>query len=206
MPKSIYALRKILNKKYAVLNFLSANKALIISFVMVILLGLITGIFVAVKSGITITNAANFDLCIIDCSGKLQFAGVWARLSSVLVNMLILLVASTSVFLLPLGFITLAYRAYLLGFNITLLVCLCGFGGAISAIIVIVPCQLVLLALEVLFCIIMVHNIDCKKKFGRACGVGVTKWIFLFLIALFVVCLLETMLLGIFSARTILVI
>ena len=107
--------------------------------------------------------------------------------------------------MLPLGFVVVAYRAYLVGFNVALMVCLFGVGGAIWGIIVVVPCQILLLVLEILFFAAMVKNADCKKKYGRPCC-SFPKWLLLCLGAAFLLCLAEAILLCVFSATAILVI
>jgi hypothetical protein len=55
-------------------------------------------------------------------------------------------VASLHVLFIPIGYVVVGYIAYLLGFNITVLICLFGISGAITSILVILPCQLAILA------------------------------------------------------------
>ena len=197
--------RKSMNFRFAVKSFFLANKFLIISLSVIIFLGLLTGILVAIKSGICIDNITHYNIKVCEHSGQLQFAGVWERFRSVLVNVMLITVASLYVLLIPIGYVVLAYRAYLLGFNIAILICLFGVSGAITSILVILPCQLLLLAvLSVFFCV-MISIMDAKKRFGR-CGQSVFKVLILFLSVLFVICVVEAILLGVFSANTILVI
>lgn len=193
------------NFKFAVKGFFLANKIMIISLCVAVLLGLLTGIFVAIKSGITISNLPAFNIEICEHTGAVQFASVWERFCSVLINFGLITVASLYVLLIPIGYIVVAYRAYLLGFNITVLICLFGIAGAITSILVILPCQLAILAVLIAYFTIMVSAMDARKKYGR-CSYSIFKIVILFLIVLFVLCLIETVLLGVFSASTILVV
>ncbi|MBR2433525.1 MAG: hypothetical protein IKB21_02855 [Clostridia bacterium] len=197
--------RKAMNLKYALLGFFRGSKVLILVLCVVAAIGVLTGVFVAIKSGITIANIGDFNICISTSGKTIAFASVWDRFFSVTINFAIISVASLSIFLLPLGFVVVAYRAYLVGFNVALMVCLFGVGGAIWGIIVVVPCQLVLLAVEILFCAAMVQNADCKKKYGRPCC-SFPKWLLVCLGGSFLVCLVEAILLFVFSATAILVI
>lgn len=197
--------RKAMNLKYALLGFFRESKVLILLFCVISAIGILTGVLVAIKSGITLANIGDYGICISKCGNTIAFATVWERFFSVTINFAIIFVASLSVFVLPLGFVVVAYRAYLVGFNVALMVCLFGVGGAISGIIVVVPCQILLLAIEILFCVAMVKNADCKKKYGRPCC-SFPKWLFACLGATFLVCLVEAILLCAFSASAILVI
>ena len=197
--------RKAMNLKYALLGFFRGSKMLILLLGVVCAIGILTGVFVAIKSGITLANIADFDICISKSGNSIAFATVWERFFSVIINFAIISVASVSVFLLPIGFVVVAYRAYLVGFNVALMVCLFGVGGAIWGILVVVPCQLLILAIEIFFCCAMVQNADCKKKYGRP-RCSFPKWLFACLGFAFLVCLVEAILLCVFSASAILVI
>lgn len=197
--------RRAMNLKYALLGFFRESKVLILIMCVIVAIGLLTGVFVAIKSGITVATLSDFDISLSKCGGGIAFASVWERFFSVLINFAIILVASLSIFLLPLGFVVVAYRAYLVGFNVALMVCLFGVGGAISGIIVVVPCQILLLALEILFFVAMVKNADCKKKYGRPC-LNFVGWLLVCLGVGFLLCLAEAILLFVFSATAILVI
>lgn len=194
-----------INFKFALKSFFLANKFMIISLCVAVFLGLLTGIFVAIKSGITISSLPDFNLKICEHTGQVEFAGVWERFKSVLINFGLISVASLYVLLIPIGYVVVAYRAYLLGFNIMLLICLFGVSGAITSILVILPCQLAILAVLIVYFTIMVSAMDARKKYGR-CDYSVLKIIILFLVILFLLCLIETILLSVFSASTILVI
>lgn len=204
MPSKKFS-RKSMNFKFAVKSFFLANKFLIISLCVAIFLGLLTGILVAVKSGICADNLHHFNLKVCEHTGELQFASVWERFRSVLINVMLITVASLHVLLIPIGYVVVAYRAYLLGFNITVLICLFGISGAITSILVILPCQLAILAVLSVYFSVMISIIDSRKRYGR-CSQSILKVLILFLVILFVICLVEAILLGLFSANTILVI
>ena len=197
--------RKSMNFRFAVKSFFLANKFLMISLCVTIFLGLLTGILVAIKSGICTDNLQHFDLKVCEHTGELQFASVWERFRSVLINVMLITVASLHVFLIPIGYVVVAYRAYLLGFNIAVLICLFGISGAITSILVILPCQLAILAVLSVYFSVMISIMDSRKRYGR-CNQNIFKVIILFLVVLFVICIVEAILLGLFSANTILVI
>ena len=204
MPSKKFS-RKSMNLRFAVKSFFLANKFLIVFLGIAIFLGFLTGILVAIKSGICIDNVVHYNIKICEHTGQIEFASVWERFRSVLINVLLITVSSLYVLLIPIGFVVVAYRAYLLGFNIAILICLFGVSGAITSILVILPCQLMLLAvLSVYFCM-MISIIDSKKRYGR-CSQSILKVLILFLIVLLLICIIEAILLGIFSASTILVI
>ena len=197
--------RRSLNIKYALQAFFRKNKILIVVLGIVALLGVLTGVLVAVKSGITHETASNFDICLCVLGDGFEFGTMWDCFFSILLNLLVLSIASLWVFLLPVGFVVVAYRGYLLGFNAAVLVILFGFGGAISSILVILPCQLAILLVEICFCALMVGDADCKKKYGRR-DHGFLKCFLSAAAFAFLLCLVEAVLLFVFSASTILVI
>lgn len=192
------------NFKFALKSFFADNKFMIISLIVVAFLGLLTGILVAIKSGLTISNLGDFNIKISEHTGVVEFAGVWERFKSVFINVLLISVASLYVLLIPVGYVVVAYRAYLLGFNITLLICLLGVSGAITSILVILPCQLLILATLICYFVVLVSVMDSRKRYGRS-EFNFFKVVLLFLLVLFVLCVIEALLLTLFSANTILV-
>ena len=191
------------NLKFAVKSFVNNNKWLLILLAVTALIGLITGIFVALKSGICLENLDSFKIIIISYDNGLEFAGVWDKFWSVLLNLLVISVASLYVLLLPLGFIVVAYRAYILGFNLAVLCCLFGLSGACTSILILFPCQIILLALLVIYTILMVNISDSKKRYGRPCY-NFFKCLILILILALVICVVESLILCLFSANSIL--
>lgn len=193
-----------INCKFAIVSFIKNNKWLLIFLLVSAVLGLITGILVAIKSGVCVDDLSNLHLVIYYHDGTVVFAGVWDKCWSIFLNLAIISVAALYVLLLPLGFIVVVYRAYLVGFNLALLCCLFGIGGALKSLLILLPCQICILAIMIIFTILMVNISDSKKRFGRP-NHSFFKVFILALVIMLVICIVECLLLSIFSASTILV-
>lgn len=181
----------------------SKIKAVIVS--VVVLIALLTGIIVAARTHTAFASIDNYG--IIDVKTGTLTTTFFTRFFSMLFIGLILLGCSFSVYLFPIGVIFIAYRAYLLGLNICLMIVHYGFSGVIVTIIVAFPCQLITLALMCLFFILMSKTIKDFKCFG-GCRVPKQrmKIIICGLLCLLIICIFESLLLLLFSAKVILVI
>ncbi len=199
---------KYSNFKYTVLSFLRVNKVRIFVLCFFTILGLLTGIFTAVKylNGTELFNFNNY--------GITQFANgniattelFFKRFLSYTCFLFILLICSLSAFLLPIGCFVIVYRSYLLGLNITIIVVLYGFGGILSAIVIILPIQLCMLVFACLFYCMVRNRCIIKKKYGKAVGLNTILLFLIFLVLLSILNLLETILLILFSGQVILII
>lgn len=205
MAKSYTFLCKTSNIKYGILAGFKQNKFLFVFSAFVAVLGLITGIFVALKCGVTLSTLGSYNLNIYPCENVASFAMFVSRLFSCFCVLLILTVSSLYVLLIPIGFLIIGYRSYLIGFNCTLLICLFGISGAINSVLVIFPCQLLLTLAFVVYFVLMINRAEQRKRFGQTC-ISFWKIFFIFFGILFFVCLTETFLLLLFNANTILVI
>lgn len=181
----------------------SKIKAVIVS--VVVLIALLTGIIVAARTHTAFASIDNYG--IIDVKTGTLTTTFFTRFFSMLFIGLILLGCSFSVYLFPIGVVFIAYRAYLLGLNICLMIVHYGFSGVIVTIIVAFPCQLIALALMCLFFILMSKTIKDFKCFG-GCRVPKQrmKIIICGLLCLLIICIFESLLLLLFSAKVILVI
>ena len=114
---------------------------------------------------------------------------------------------SFSPYLFPLAVILIAYRAYLLGLNVCLMIIFYGLSGVVISIIIALPCQLLVLIVLALFNILMSKTMKDLKCFGK-CKVPKqkTKLIACAGICLVGLCIIESLLLIMFSAKVILVI
>ena len=114
---------------------------------------------------------------------------------------------SFSKWLTPLASLFLAYRGYLLGINICVIMAVGGVGGIVTSIIVVFPCPLIALALLSLFYFLISKTNRDLKLFGR-CRVSNQRFkiIVFVIVSLIVVCLIESLLLALFSPKVILVI
>ena len=182
------------------------KKKFVLTFVLVFV-AIFTGVFVAVKSN---NHNALGQLQEIDLSGFyngfVASSGAFvSRSLSLLVNVLLLIVLSLSKFLFPLAEVLFVYRGYLFGLNFTLVLIFYGIGGIITAVVVVLPLQLLsLLVLIAFFVVVSKCHYDCRR-YGRGdCNrvvLAVVVLIFLLLLNL-----LETLLLIVLNGKVILVI
>ena len=191
-----------------ILSFLKVNKYRLILLGFFILVGLLTGIFTAIKycDGYDAINFNDYLLTQFS-KGKIgTFDLFLERLLSYSCFCLILLVCSLAGFLFPVGLFVIVFRTYLLGLNITLIILMYGFGGIFNAVIIIFPLQLsIILLASIFFCIVRNRCIN-KKKFGKIYGINSFYTFLIFILILTIINLIETLLLILFSAQLILVI
>ena len=206
--KSYKYIGKWNNFTYICLSFFRVNKIRLCVLGFVLLVGFLTGIFTAIKyaGGCEILNFNDYGLTQFAngniASSKLFFE----RLLSYTCFCAILLVCSLAPFLFPIGLFVIAFRSYLLGLNACLLIIMYGLGGIRTAIIIIIPAQIIMLALGCLFFCIVRNRAICKKKYGKIYGLNSFLLFGVFILLLTIVNLLETILLLLFSAQVILVI
>jgi len=193
----------ISNFSYSFKNlFLQAKIRIIITSILIIL-GIFIGIFVAIRlkhEGL-LENAANYgfiDFSIIKISSFSSF--IW-RFLSVIIITLLLTIFSLTIFVYPIAEIVLVYRAYLIGFNISIIIISSGLGGLFTSILILLPCQILSLAiLGLYFCIFSKQAREgCSKK-------DKFKFISICLLFLLIVDIVESLLLVMFGANIILVI
>ncbi len=128
-----------------------------------------------------------------------------ARCISLTVNVVVLTCISFSPFLFPLAQVLFVYRAYLFGLNFALIFIFYGIGSIFTAVIIILPCQLLSIFVLVVFYIVLDKiNCNCKKFGGTDCNR--VLFIVIAFILLILINLIETLLLCLLSGRVILVI
>lgn len=191
--------RKIKPQFTFVADRLKTNKMFVIIISVVLFITFLTGIIVAIKTKIGYENLEKLGVVCFKNSGFLS------RLFSMLIVALICFGCSFSKWLSPLAMLFLSYRAYLLGINICLIISTNGIAGIVTALIIVLPCQLLTLcALALLF---LLHRNLCKQECGFVSWRGERIKIIVFiLILLFSICLIESILFAIFSPTIILVI
>lgn len=164
-----------------------------------------TGLIVAIKTHSNWGTANG--LGIIDVKSGGLTSTFFTRFLSMLVIYLILFGSSYISFLFPIAVIFLAYRSYLLGLNVCLIIILHGFSGAIISILVALPCQLLALITLALFYLLLCRTTKDYKCFGgsRIKNQRLTICVAV-LVLLVILCIIESILLLIFSAKIILVI
>ena len=181
------------------------NKFLLIIISIITFIAFLTGIIVGAKTHSNIIDSDNFGVVDITTGGLTST--FFTRLLSMLFIMLILLGCSFTIYLLPIGIIFIVYRGYLLGLNICLMIVKFGFSGTLISIITAFPCQLIALAIMILFFVIMYKtNKDYRCWGGCRTSHQRLKIVLTTILSLFIICILEALLLALFSAKVILVI
>ena len=193
------------NCKNFIFDSLKECKIKAIVLFIFMLITFLTGIIVAIKTHSDWGAASG--LGIIDTKTGGLTSTFFTRLLSMLFIYLILFGTSYLSFLFPIAVIFLAYRSYLLGLNITLIIILHGFSGAIISILVALPCQLLALLILAVFYILLCRTTKDYKCFGgsRVNNQRLTLCL-VTLGILAAICFIESILLLIFNAKIILVI
>lgn len=189
-----------------IFDLVKESKLKTIVLTAIVLIAFLTGIIVAIKTKASYDNLNNFGVVCFQKGGVVN-SSFFTRLLSMLLVMLICFGCSFTDYLFPLSILFLSYRGYLLGVNISLIIAVNGLGGVVTAILVVLPCQLLALAVLSGFYILMSKTRKDFRAFG-GCRVPNQKLkiLVLTLIILFAICLIEALLLAIFSPRVILVI
>src|SRR5574344_1652752 len=152
--KNINFSRKFSGIKYRLFDIFKENKKTTFFIILIIVIGLFTGIFAAIKysQGCTLIDFNEFSLSSY-LNGDLGTSDLfYSRLFSTTVVSLIIFVCSFSIYLVPINFFVLIYRAYLLSLNATIIIIFNGLGGIICCLLII-PLQLISLFLILMFCV-----------------------------------------------------
>lgn len=184
---------------------LQNNKIKFFTLMFILFVALVTGIIVAIKcySNASIADLSHYGL--VSLEGGAITSSFFSRLLSLILVMALLLVFSLTKFCLPLAYLVLAYRTYLLGLNLTLMFILYGFPGIILSFLIALPCQLICL-----FVLSVYYIFLCDSLNGPCCvsrlNMRYRFKCFLFTLAvLFAICLVESLLIIIFNGQVILV-
>lgn len=194
----------LLNIKTSIIECLKQHKLKSLIIAIFILIAFLTGLIIAIRTRSDWGTGEGFG--VVDTRTGVLTTTFLTRLLSMTFVFLILLGCCFCKFLFPIAVLFLSYRAYLLGLNITLLIIFYGMSGAIFSILIALPCQLLALLILSFFYILFY-----KTNKDSACyGGGNNRQKFYVCLAAFIlllsVCLLESVLLFIFSPRMILVI
>lgn len=192
--------------RFSCVNAIKANKIKIfISFIFV-LIAISTGVFIAIKANIS-RDLCNLQEINLDNfrNGFAASSAFFARTCSLCINVLLLALLSLSPFLFPFAVAIFTFRGYLFGLNFALIFIFYGIGSMITAVIVILPCQLITMFVLIMFNIILQKmNTNCKKFGSTDCNR--LMFVFLVLLVLILINLVETLLLCVLSGNVILVI
>ena len=97
------------------------------------------------------------------------FGAFFSRTFSITIVTGIIFVLSLNKWLFPLGVALIGFRAYLLGFNISILCSSFGLSGVIDAIIIVIPCQIgMLIGFVLLYALLTKSRSLCLDMEGEA--------------------------------------
>ncbi len=199
-------INRISNIKYGITGFFRQNKIKIFVLIFLAVLGILTGVFTALKSGISVYNSQDYNLFVFTNGNLFSFDIFFSRMLSHITVIAVISLGSLTIFLLPFSYLIYIYRAYLIGFNCTLLIVLFGFAGIFTSIVIIIPCQIAVTFVFIVYFCIMINRAIEKRRFGYC---EKPKFLKVFLITLLILTLLnviETLLLICLNGNTILVI
>jgi len=198
--------RKVFQEFGFVSDLIKESKIKIFIISTIVLIAFLTGIIVAIKTKVNYDNLNNLGVVCFKKGGIIN-TSFFTRFLSMLLIILICFGCSFSKYLFPIASLFLAYRGYLLGVNICLIFAINGIGGIITSLLIIFPCQIIALVLLTLFYILMCKTQRDYCLFGSSRVSNQKLKLFLsVLIALLLICFIESILLAIFSPRVILVI
>lgn len=193
--------------KFRLKDGINNNKKICFFIVLVCLIGILTGVFTAINycNGESLINFNDYSICKY-ISGELgTFDLFFSRFFSYTLVLLIIWLSSLSVFLFPASLFVLAYRGYLLSLNVSIMIILYGVNGLITGIVVILPVHLIGLLLLSCFACCCFKKASLNKRYGH-CEIKLWDKFLIFLLLLTLLNIVETLLLNLFSGRTILVI
>lgn len=206
MKKSKYS--RLYGIKYSIRDYFANNKTKLMICCLFCLVGLFTGIFTAFKlqslGDEDILESFNVVYKIEDFENfSLNF---FSRLLSYTLVLVLLFVFTFHPFLQVFGYLLVAYRSFLVTLNCVSFILIFSFSGIIKSILIIFPCQLLMiLALIVFFCYLC-DKIKENKLYACNKLQTIILPILICLIILSLLNLVETFLLFIFRSNVILVI
>ncbi len=207
MIKSYKAHNFFYGLKFSCISAIKANKVKIIITLICALVAIFTGVFIAIKSHNS-CNLSNLQEISLDdfYSGVAASASAFgSRCLSLFVNVLILVALSFSPYLYPLSILLFTYRAYLFGLNFALIFVFYGLGSIFTAVIIILPCQLITLFAMIIFYLVLERiNSNCRKFGNTDCNR--IFYILAGFLVLILINLAETILLCLLNGRVIMVI
>ncbi len=193
--------------RFSCVNAIKANNVKIFVSFALVLIAISTGVFVAIKTSNAhdLCNLREIDLDSFHTGFAASSSAFFARSCSLCINVLLLTMLAFAPFLFPLGAALFIYRGYLFGLNLALIFIFYGIGSIFTAVVVILPCQLLTLFVLILFFVVLERmNCNCKK-FGRT-DCNRTLFVLFALLILLLINLVETLLLCVLSGNVILVI
>lgn len=205
--------RKFYYLKQQIIHHILTHKVYYIIGGICFLLGLVTGIFSAIKYANLVEVAHISDSVLISfLAGKTSIFGLFfARIVSYLFLTITIILISGVFFLIPVTYIILLYKSFISALTISFLIVLYGFSGVLLTIFVILPSLLLFyLALIALISTCVRRCLMCRKYgavyFSDQVYFFPLKNIFAILLIMLVACIIEILFLPIISATFIIII
>ena len=188
--------------KFNLSEFYNKHKYITLTLLFLVIVALLTGVFTAIKMYRISSNVSFEDFSFITLyNGSIYDFSVFVkRFLSALIVVGIILLSSINKYLNIIGCAVICYRAFLLSLNCAFIVMLLGLGGALNAILIIFPCNIIcILLMLVLFilCVFGCKGDDKSVKF---------KYSTLIMVCILILNIVEWLLLIIFKPTTILII
>lgn len=207
MVKSCRKQKFVNGLQFSFQTALKENKIKIIFSCLIVVASIIFGVVVAVKTNMydSFKSLQELDVKGFESGFVASSSAFLSRCFSLLFNLILLTLCSFSIFTIPFAEVLLAYRSYLFGLNFALIFVFYGLGSMITAIVVILPCQIVTTFVLIMFFVLFSKlNSNCNKFGSAECN----RFVFFLIgfLILFLLNLTETILLVLLNGKVILVI
>lgn len=208
MKKSYNSLAKKANFYFYMQEFVQANKYKIILISVLCLIGILTGIFTAVKiSGtddLDLFEAFNLTKSLSEFENFSN--NFFSRLFSYEVVLVLLLIFAQHPAVNVFGYCLITYRGFLIAINCTMLIIVFSFSGILKSLLIILPCQLLMLAVMAIYFCFACNQTRTRKVYCKNKKQGIVLQFVIATVALSLVNLVETILLFVFKSSVILVV
>jgi|LGOV01.1.fsa_nt_gb hypothetical protein len=205
--------RKIYYIKQKLIQHLKDYKILYIIGGLVFLLGFVCGVFTAIKYADLVDIRDITDSVLINfLKDETSVFGVFfSRVISYIFICVIIILINAVFWCIPLNYIFLFYKSFILAMNISFLIILFGFSGILISLLVLIPCQVIFNSSLISLISICVRRSIERRKFGFAyfsdCQPFFPSKTLYFICCLFLVCaVLELLLLPIISVTFIIIV
>ena len=183
-------------------KYIATNKSLLVFLALIFLISLITGIFVGIKGAdnISMSNINDKTLIKFFKSDIGPFSFFIKRIIKYLFVLMFIFVCGKTKYCAVFLSLFIVALSYSIGLNTSVFILLLGFGGTINAILIIIPINICVIAVYIVACILAINNSQRIKKYG-ICLFDIKmllNWIWFFAV-LFVITILETILINVFS-------
>lgn len=193
--------RTCFSGKDLILSAFKKNKLKLLIILICTLIALFTGVIIAIK-----TKSFNVFSTFLGDVESLNKTNFWLRLLSMLVVFGFVILGAINDWMSLFAILFISYRAFLMGGNIALLVMFNGLSGIVISLVVVIPCQLISLALFILFYLLLCEGRIYRKCYGSDRFKNYWLMIILIGVGCFVLlCLLESFFIWLISPKVIFV-